>query len=679
MRLVLVFILLLSYESVISFQTDALDIEKIKTISELRKKSRDDSFSIEERFSNAERARRMSLELKIDSTIIKSNLRVASLYRTMKNYNLYQKTHRETLKLASKISDSSSIALINFSFGSYHQGILQNDSAYHYYYNAEKIYKAIRDDYNAARVLLNMAIIQKNEKDFIGSESNSIKAIPFLESLIEVGNPENKNVYRPLSSLYNNLAIVSKELGNFEKAIDYYDKAIEFEKKRKTSTKKGELEYTNNLAMVYEESGDFEIALNYFSDLLDEEDIMKKDSSFYARVLDNYARNKFFVDKHDKDLPRLFHESLLVREAIQDKGGIMKSNIDLADYYLAHDSLTLAKKHAEKAFEIAHKYNRNDDELEVLLILSKIEKGDEALAYTQRYIHLSDSLQKQERAIRNKFARIEFETDRIEEQNVKISREREIFLILAIAGLVAAFLIYIIISQRAKNKELKFNQEQQKANEEIYNLMLSQQDKIEEGRTKEKQRISEDLHDGILGRLFGTRLSLDSLNMSSDEDAVKNRSQYIDELKSIEQEIRRISHDLNNDFVAGSGYLDIVKTLIENQTQAYGLSYNFNHKDEIDWESVSNKTKIHFYRMIQESMQNIYKHANAKHVDISFETKKKQIFLSIVDDGEGFAVNKAKKGIGLKNIRSRVEELKGELFINSQKDAGTSISISVPL
>ncbi|RZV56260.1 MAG: two-component sensor histidine kinase, partial [Flavobacteriaceae bacterium] len=97
------------------------------------------------------------------------------------------------------------------------------------------------------------------------------------------------------------------------------------------------------------------------------------------------------------------------------------------------------------------------------------------------------------------------------------------------------------------------------------------------------------------------------------------------------------------------------------------------------WEGVSNKTKIHFYRMIQESLQNIYKHANAKHVDVSFELKGNQIFLSIADDGEGFVVNKAKKGIGLKNIKSRVEELKGELFINSQKDAGTSISISVPI
>ena len=76
-------------------------------------------------------------------------------------------------------------------------------------------------------------------------------------------------------------------------------------------------------------------------------------------------------------------------------------------------------------------------------------------------------------------------------------------------------MIYIILAQRAKNKELKFAKQQQETNEEIYNLMLSQQDKVDEARALEKKRISEELHDGILGRLFGTRLSLDSLNMAN--------------------------------------------------------------------------------------------------------------------------------------------------------------------
>ena len=77
-------------------------------------------------------------------------------------------------------------------------------------------------------------------------------------------------------------------------------------------------------------------------------------------------------------------------------------------------------------------------------------------------------------------------------------------------------------------------------------------------------------------------------------------------------------------------------------------------------------------------MQNIYKHANAKHVKINFNLEDEFIKLEITDNGFGFDVNKAKKGIGLKNIRSRAKELKGELIINSIKEQGTTVLISVP-
>ncbi len=664
--------------SVVSQQNKEIDEKqrKIDSILLLRLESKDRKRPLNERFMLAERARRLSVESGIDSTIIKSNRRISTVYYEMKNFNLFKKINHETLKLAKKTSDSASIAKANFNLGNYFYNTLENDSAYYYYYNAEKMYTNLNDLLNAGIVLQNMAVIQQNAKDFIGSEKTAIKAVKYIIPFLKT----NKNAYINLAGIYNNLGIVSVELDLYDEAIEYYLKASALRKEYEGSEGLSQLVYENNLGIVYEKLGNYDRSLNYFSNVLKNEEFLDKRSPFYARVLNNYARNRFLLDNEDTELPSLYMEALSIRESINDKTGVMRSNIDISNYYLVRNDKELARSYGQNAYNIAKKYKLYDDVLETLLLLSKVEKNqNKSLDYTYRYIGLSDSLQKVERAITNKFARIEFRTDQIEEQNVKISRERELFLILAIAGLVAAFLIYIIISQRSKNKELKFNQEQQKANEEIYNLMLSQQDKIDEGRAKEKQRISEDLHDGILGRLFGTRLSLDSLNMSSDDNAVKNRGQYIDELKSIEQEIRRISHDLNSDFVAGSGYLDIVTTLIENQTQAYDLEFDFTHKDEIDWERVSNKTKIHFYRMIQESLQNIYKHANAKQVDISFEMRKKQIFLSIVDDGEGFVVNKAKKGIGLKNIRSRVEELKGELFINSQKDAGTSISISVPL
>ncbi|MEZ4780719.1 MAG: histidine kinase [Flavobacteriaceae bacterium] len=172
-------------------------------------------------------------------------------------------------------------------------------------------------------------------------------------------------------------------------------------------------------------------------------------------------------------------------------------------------------------------------------MLGQLESGSKGIEYFNEHIRLSDSLLKNERQARDKFTRIEFETDQIIAEKEQISKERLIFLLSSIGILIGAILIYIIISQRAKNKQLRFNQMQQEANEEIYNLMIAQQGKIEEGRAVEKKRISKELHDGILGKLFGTRLNLDTLNLLATPEAIKSRERYISGLKSIEEEIRR--------------------------------------------------------------------------------------------------------------------------------------------
>jgi len=221
-------------------------------------------------------------------------------------------------------------------------------------------------------------------------------------------------------------------------------------------------------------------------------------------------------------------------------------------------------------------------------------------------------------------------------------------------------------------------QEQQKANEHIYNLMLGQQDKVEEARSQEKIRVSKELHDGVLGRLFGTRLSLDSLNFSEGKEAMMTRANYIGQLKTIEEDIRKISHEMNTDFVAGSGFMDIVSELIENQTKAYGLKYDFDYTDDLSWEFVSNKTKINIYRILQESLQNIYKHADAQYVKIEILREDANIITYIVDDGKGFDTSKSKKGIGLKNMSSRVTDIEGEISFSSENGKGTTVEVKIP-
>jgi len=434
------------------------------------------------------------------------------------------------------------------------------------------------------------------------------------------------------------------------------------------------------MGFSYSQKGDLEKALPIYKEVLNDKFLIKIDTELYVDVLDNTAYTRFLNNEKDlKGIDNQFKKAYKISDSIQYQSGLISVMNDMSEFYSVIGKKDSALVLSKRAYRLAKNTNSNDKVLKSLLALSKLEGGLSGKEYLEEYIKLNDSLLENERTIRNKFARVKFEVDKIEADNEQLAKEKLLFIFISAGLLIGLALVYIIISQRSKNRKLEFIQQQQETNEEIYNLMLAQQGKVEEGRTQEKKRISEELHDGILGRLFGTRLSLDSLNMVQTEEAVKTRSQYINELKTIETEIRKISHDLNADFISGSSFIDIIKTLIETQTKAYKLEYTFDEDHDINWEDVPNKTKIHIYRMLQETMQNIYKHANANLIKISFQLKNNVILIAIEDDGSGFNVSKARKGIGLKNIDSRVRDVGGKAEVFSKIDIGTVIKISIPI
>lgn len=575
--------------------------------------------------------------------------------------------------LNTKISDSTYLAKVHYTIGELYRYSDISDSAYYYYHKSEKFYKNSKYKFEYAKTLYGIAVVQANEKDYAGSEATAFEAISILESL---GSSNSINKYK--AYLYNNLGIVFNQLNQFDESIRYHKKAIEIKKSLKGDFKASIDNSINNMARAYNRSGNYALALKYFNQLLENKNFKKEDPNFYALVLDNYGYN-LYLSKNTDQLPDLYFKALKVADSVNPNGyNSIIINQHIAEYYHDKGKRHLAKFYAYKAKSISEKYS-NDDLLKSLLLLSKIEEGDKALNHLNAYVKLNDSLYRNERTIRNKFERIRFETNQIEKENIRIARERMWLLIISVVLIITSLLLYVVINQRTKNKELKFIHQQQETNEEIYNLMLSQQDNIEEARVIEKKRISEELHDGVLGRLFGTRLSLDSLNMGTTTDAINTRNKYIIELKTIEDDIRKVSHELNTDFVSGSGFIDIIKNLVETQTLAYQLKYKLNQDGAINWDSVSNKNKIHIYRIIQESLHNIHKHAKATTVTISFKLKKSLICLNIEDDGFGFDVNKAKSGIGLKNMNSRVAEINGTININSEKNEGTAVSIEIPI
>jgi len=662
-----------AYSTCIHAQTKSVNTT-LDSIQTLRKLSREPSLDLELRLKYAKQASHLSQEIGIDSTLLNSNQHLSFVYLYLGEYNSLRDLNHKNLKLAKKLKDSIALGKVHQNLAWYHRVESQNDSAYYYYYNAKKLYDGLNDELQIGEMLMNLADLQETAKDYIGSEQNAVQAIKLIQKF-----PEDEDNLEALWTLYNLLAVISERLENHEEAIENYNMTLEIANKMINGLR-FYFNSSNNMAFSYGNNGNYSKALSIYNRLINDERLIKVDSELYTIVLANIARTRFLINDNDiKGIEQQFKSAYTISDSLDYSYGLMMISKDMSDFYKAINKKDTALALSKRAYQIGKETSANDVVLKSLLTMYDLEDGSSKKDYLLEHIRLSDSIIKNERKTRSKFGRVKFKVDEIEADNAQLSKERMLFIFISIGLLMSLTLLYIVITQRSKNRKLEFIQKQQASNEEIYNLMLAQQDKVDEGRAHEKKRISAELHDGILGRLFGTRLSLDSLNMVNTDAAIDSRSQYINELKTIETEIRQISHDLNTDFVSGSSFITIIKTLIETQTKAYELAYIFNEDNNIDWESIPNKTKIHIYRMLQESMQNIYKHANASQIKISFKLKNSVILFAIEDDGSGFNVSKARKGIGLKNIDSRVREVGGRAEVFSKIDKGTIIKISIPV
>ena len=489
---------------------------------------------------------------------------------------------------------------------------------------------------------------------------------------------KNTDQSEVLYDTYNLFGLIYNELDDSDNAMAYHNKALASIDEKIPSVFQPEATSYNNIGYVYLKNHQYKEAKKYFQKGLEQKNIFRDKPYVYTMLLNNLAFSKFKLNEKD-GLPDLFFQSLKIRDSLQLTTGIIASKLNLSEYFRSENDTVKAIQFAKEALKLSQETNNYRNILNSLKQLSVIEPQNAAI-YTKEYIQVSEKLQKAERNIGNKFSRIEFETEEVKEKNSNLNTKNRNLLYGLIAFAIVGLLLYVVKAQKNKNKALIYKQRQQKANEEIYNLMISQQSTIETGRVREKKRVAQELHDGVLGRMFGLRINLDSLNKFDDTIAVEKRNNYLLELKNIEQDIREISHDLSrekseliNNFVA------ILNDLFEDQKKTFGSKLISSIEPAIQWDLISNATKINLYRIIQECLQNINKYANADTITVKLKKEENNLILEIIDDGIGFNINKAKKGIGLQNIRSRTQECNGTVEINSKMGEGTIIKVTIAL
>ncbi len=629
---------------------------------------RNSTYSLEKRAAFLRRAHIVTEADTPDSLKTKYFSRLSLAYLQLPDSLLFRETNRKTIGLAKKMKDSVVHAEAHWDLAIFYRGVAIPDSAYYHYGEALKLYSALKNDFNTARMLYNMAVVQADVKDYTGSEITTIRAIELLKPL---------DKYQQLYNCYNNLGVITNELKEHDRAIQYFDMALEYLSKLDEENTLN-YEILNNIGAVYQEQRFHKKAIPYFQQVLDADNLHTKDPPLFAKAMNNIAYSKFKAEDYTS-LPGLFTKAIGIQDSIKDYTGISRSYFCLAEFQLAQGDTVQAMAQAQKAKSYSEQSSNNKRLLQTLQLMARLEPQN-ALAYTQRYMTLNDSLIQEERKARNKFARIRFETDEFIAENEILTREKQLWAGIAVGLLLLGLAIYIIVDQRAKNQKLRFQQQQQASNQEIFNLMLSQKQKVEEGKKMEQKRISEELHDGVLGKMLGARMLLTGLNKKADDEAIAQRARAISALQEVEGEVRSISHELSHAaYQKIHNFIHSIEDLLKSLQENTSIAHSFDYDDTVDWDGLTGDIKINLYRMVQETLQNSVKHAQCKNVSVDFAKEENDLLITIADDGQGFSIKRGKKGIGMRNIASRIEKLGGFWDITSAKGEGTTVSFRIPI
>ncbi len=612
----------------------------------------------------SEKALNISDKLKTDSLYFMYHFKTARRFYNLNLDNLYKSVVLKILNKSIKSNDTLSKAKAYLYLGDYYLKSNKKDSAFYFYDKSEVNYIAKKDYSNINNVRLNKAIIQFYEKDFIGCETNIFRSLAYFKK-------NKKNI--SLNVCYTLLGLCQIETKDYVEADKNLNLALLYSQNLDVSSRAIETA-NNNLGILFLNKEDYNEAIKYFEKVINEE--TKKDlAQIYVYAKQNLRYSKFKLG----DIKNFQEDyNSILNEYKELNLSIVLPITQLSEYYESQNEIVKAQGYALEAYNISIKEKLYRDKLIALKQLTNVFP-EKAKYYSSEYIKLNDSIVALDKKIQNTFARIEYKVDELNSEKELLEEHNKQIIYYALIGILLFALGFVYFWQKQKQKQLIFENNQQKNNEHIYQLMLDQQVKYEEGRTIEKRRIAKELHDGIMNKLAAVRFNLYALKKDRTDKTIEHCLTHVDEIQTIEKEIRTLSHDLTKEIFEKSSNFEAILQAIywNNDEDSTSISYHFSPK--IKWETISAEAKLNCYRIIQESVINCIKYAQAKNCSVSISLEDTIFVIKISDDGIGFDTQKVKSGIGLKNIAERVTSMKGKFKILATPNQGTTLFINVPI
>lgn len=551
------------------------------------------------------------------------------------------------------------------------------DSALFYFKRSLSKFEAIKDSAEIIKMLNNIGSIYFRKGDYEGAVSYFLNCLRFDEDKHDVAN---------VAMDYNNLASVFIQKRDFKTAENYLLRALKIGSDLKDTVLLARSRL--HLARMYCDKKEFKSSLAQSFETLKLLD-KNKDPYNYAAAVNNLGLC-YFESGDQENALKYYTESLIIKKQSGDKSGLAatlgnigtiyynKKNFAKAIEYYSESEKTAAET-GNLAYQVNALYNLHNCYLYT-------NNADKALELIEKYKLLNDSLYNTTSSGQIAEMQTKYETEKKEKENSELKqkaelqslqrgyedqkRKNQLIISLALLGLalIVTFLIYTRKKQRQKALHLA----------ELADAEKLRFKEVIDAEENERSRIARELHDGL-----GQLLSVARLNVALLEDVVptEDKPDLDRSLKIIDEacsEVRNISHNMMPSALIRLGLMPAIKEVVLNVNAARGLRIDFSTNLET---SLGRSLDITIYRIVQEILNNMIRHSKADLINLSLTKNESDLEIMIRDNGIGFDTDKINesKGMGWKNIFSRISMLDGTIKLESELQKGTLVYINLKL
>ena len=540
---------------------------------------------------------------------------------------------------------------------------------------------------------------------FYASKNEYMRAVEHIFRSLLVS--EKLNDYKLTAKNYQLLGDCYSGLSSFEKARGYLKKSVELYYKH--GLFKDYLISLNNLGLTYYEAKEYSTAIDYFNQCIDSNKKLgywQKNIHFFTNIGLAYSKNKNYqyalqyLDKSKK-----LQESLLNPSAYQQLITLVfiaetwdkLNNTNKALTYLKQAAVLNLTSGTEVSSQMLYELYYK--------IYKRLNNNNLSLFYYEKYIQAKEKSSEQD--LKKQISNLQFEYEN-EKQKVDIqllNKDNERKNLVQKALGIGLFLILLFggiqfwnnnilknknsqieyqrseiseLNQGLEKKVFERTKELSQANEELLRKNNEILIALVEGQTIERKRVAIELHDNLGSMLSGMKFRLQALN----KENLTAKEQIIYEgiitmMSNAYSEVRLISHNLLPAELEKKGLIGALQKLCDdiNQSEKLLISVKTNNKKL----NLDKKAELEIYSICLELVNNILKHSEATKAEIYFKKNTGNLAIEITDNGKGMSSDMKENGMGLKNIKVRLESLNGNFEIASTVDKGTNFILKIPM